>query len=214
MWITTLTTDQYAWPQAAEFSKGTSQVSQSVVNSISRLSDRGVIETLDKSDTIESGSTSSICNLGCVVNRPTTLQPAAFALLTPFGESSNTRQFSGRTPQLCAPFRKGSGSGFPRETSSAVTKTSGMGKPVAPSAADAYTCVPEVQIPQRGCGRNLLFLILDRISIAPGRRRRPGLPFSEAVVTMASSNRMHSALSCSVSLTPQYFRKLSSVRTP
>ena len=50
-------------------------------------------------------------------------------------------QSLGSTPHRLAPSKYGSGYGFPRATSPAAMKASGMGMPTVPSADDAYTAV-------------------------------------------------------------------------
>src|SRR5262249_61768373 len=60
-------------------------------------------------------------SIGTRLGTATVQQPAASAEATPLGESSSATQCRGSAPSSEAAFRYGSGSGFPRVTSSAQT---------------------------------------------------------------------------------------------
>ena len=86
---------------------------------------------------------------GVVVVTASVAQPAARAAASPPGASSTTRQAPGSTPRRSAASRKGSGCGFPRSTSSAVTTTRGTCSPVAPMRTAASGAVQDVAMAQR-----------------------------------------------------------------
>ena len=88
---------------------------------------------------------------------PITFIPPARADSIPAGASSMTRQSTGAKPNCLAPFKYGSGSGFPWVTSSDVTYILGTGNPQYLKRFRASSLDPDVTTPHRPSG-------IDRIS--------------------------------------------------
>src|ERR1700686_4308138 len=81
--------------------------------------------------TIQSAPAALSSGSETVVRQAITRAPPAFPARIPAGTSSTTTQSRADTPSNDAPFRYGSGSGFPFFTSSEVSNRSGIGSPAA-----------------------------------------------------------------------------------
>ena len=129
-----------------------------------------------------SGTTTSASMPGVVVVTATVAAPAARAAAMPDVASSTTRHAAGSTPRRAAATVKGSGSGLPRCTSSAVTTTAGTGRPDAASLARASAPLADVTTAHRPPGARA-----PSASAAPGRAVTPATSAISSAVMRASA---------------------------
>ena len=85
----------------------------------------------------------------------------------PAGASSITRHSAGANPNPSAPFKYGSGCGFPFFTSSDVTRTSGTGSPQKRSRLVASSRDPDVTTPHRPYGIDFTRSAAPGITVTP-----------------------------------------------
>ena len=136
----------------------------------------------------------------CVVATAITRMPPACAASTPAGASSTTMHPSGTTPNRSDASRYASGSGLPRSTSSAVTRTVGMGNPVCLNRVIATSLVPDVATAHEPLGS-------ERTSLAaPSILTRPSVSTASSASKRTAST---SALRCGATR-----RMVSTVRLP
>ena len=127
--------------------------------------------------------------------------PPARADAIPAGASSMTRHSAASNPNPSAPFKYGSGCGFPFTTSSDVTRTLGTGTPQCGKRCSASSLDPDVTTPHRSvrngfhqiqsAGHNRDSSLIVRLMILDRRRFRLQHPDAAPLAGSPQSSAPH-----------------------